>query len=425
VIGRAGAAAVALSTCVLLAAPATGFAAESGDPVPPPVRSAVPSGARPTPETAQMGPTQCSNTGTASAELTSDETVRMQLDRLHRIATGRGQRIGVIDTGVARHPGLAGRLLGGGDYLAGGDGLQDCDGHGTAVAGIIAAQPPPGSPAGMTGMAPDAEVLSVRQTSDALTVTDGRGSKVSPGTTTTLAKAIVLAVDQGATVINMSEAACVPAAQAGEVGDLMHAALDYAAGHDVVVVAAMGNAAGRTCVGQDLVSMPAWFDDDVLAVGAADAFDAAAAFSFRAPYVDVAAPGTAIDSLAPGGGYTAEAVNGTSFAAPWVAGLAALLRERFPQLSARQIVDRIVATARRPAQGRDTALGYGVIDPMAALTSAPLILSAGEEETRPAATLPGTTPLPDQPAPGVPYDVVVLGLLVLASTVVALRLRRP
>lgn len=424
-IARAGTAVVALSTCVLLGAPSAGFAAEQGDPVPPPVRSAVPSGVRPTPETAQLGPTQCSNPAKGRAEPSTDEADRMQLDRLHRIATGRGQRVAVIDTGVARHPGLTGRLLGGGDYLAGGDGLQDCDGHGTAVAGIIAAQPPPGSPTGMTGMAPDAEVLSVRQTSDALTITDGQGAKVSPGTTTTLAKAIVLAVDQGATVINMSEAACVPAAQAGEVGDLMHAALDYAAGHDVVVVAAMGNAAGRTCVGQGLISMPAWFDDEVLAVGAADAFDAAAPFSFRAPYVDVAAPGTGIESLAPGGGYTSEAVNGTSFAAPWVAGLAALLRQRFPQLSARQVVDRIVATALRPTQGRDTALGYGVIDPIAALTSAPLLLAAGEGETRPAATLPGTTPLPDQPAPGVPYDVVALGLLVVVGAIAALRLRRP
>ncbi|MGI5127414.1 type VII secretion-associated serine protease mycosin [Pseudonocardia sp. CA-107938] len=421
---RPALAAAVLAVCVLLAAPGTAVAAEGDDPVPPPARSAVPSGARPTPENAQLGPTRCSTPGKASAELPATETDRMHLDRLHRIATGRGQRVAVIDTGVASHPGLAGRLVGGGDYLAGGDGLQDCDGHGTAVAGIIAARPPAGS-TGMTGIAPEAEVLSVRQTSDALTVTDGHGAKVSPGTTTTLAKAIVLAVDQGATVINMSEAACVPAEQAGDVGDLMHAALDYAIARDVVVVAAMGNAAGRTCTGKGLVSMPAWFDDEVLAVGAADAFDAPAAFSFRASYVDVAAPGTDLHSLAPGGGYTSEAVNGTSFAAPWVAGLAALLRERFPQLTARQVVDRIVATAHRPGDGRDAALGYGVIDPVAALTSAPLILAAAHEETRPAATLSGTTPLPAQPAPGVPYDLLVLGLLVLAAGIVALRLRRP
>ncbi|MDN5860885.1 MAG: type VII secretion-associated serine protease mycosin, partial [Pseudonocardia sp.] len=382
-------------------------------------------GARPTPQTSQLGPTRCGPTGAATAAFALDVGERMHLARLHRFATGKGQRIAVIDTGVSRHPSLAGRLVGGGDYLSGGSGLDDCDGHGTAVAGIIAARPPPGAP-GMTGMAPDAEVLSVRQSSNTLTITDRHGAQVSPGNTTTLAMSIVLAVEQGATVINVSEAACVGAADAPGVGDLMHAALDYAAERDVVVVAAAGNVATDVCAGRDVVSLPGWFDEDVVAVGATDQFDKPATFSFRAPYVDVAAPGSGLHSLAPGGGYTTKALNGTSFSAPWVAGLAALIRERFPQLTARQVVERIKATARRPPTGRNAAVGHGVIDPVAALTTPPRALAANDEQVpRPAATLPGTTPLPVQPAQRVPYDLVAVGVLVLVSAVAAVRLRRP
>ncbi|SHL00918.1 membrane-anchored mycosin MYCP [Pseudonocardia thermophila] len=403
---RSGISAAALVVCLLALAAPPAVAAEDRPPVPPPVRSAPPSGARPTPETAQLGPVVCGAPEPAGAELLRSEAARMRLAELHRIATGRGQRVAVIDTGVAPHAGLAGRLIGGGDYLAGGDGLQDCDGHGTAVAGIIAAKPPPGT-TGMVGVAPDAEVLSVRQTSDAVTITDALGAEVSPGTTTTLAKAIVLAVDQGATVINMSEAACVPAERAGAVGELVHAALDYAVARDVVVVAAMGNAAGRACTGEGLVSMPAWFDDEVLAVGAVDAFDAPAGFSFRAPYVDVAAPGTELYSLSPSGGYTASPVNGTSFAAPWVAGLAAVLRERYPQLSARQVTERIVVTARRAPHGRDQAVGFGVVDPLAAVTAEPF---SGEESV---ATLAGTGDEVTAPAGAVPVDLLGIGVLVV------------
>ena len=68
---------------------------------------------------------------------------RLRLPAAHAVATGRGQRIAVIDTGVAPHPRLAGRLTGLGDMLTGGDGLDDCDGHGTAVAGLIGAAPDP------------------------------------------------------------------------------------------------------------------------------------------------------------------------------------------------------------------------------------------------------------------------------------------
>ena len=76
--------------------------------------------------------------------------------------------------------------------------------------------------------------------------------------------------------------------------------------------------------------------------------------------------------------------------------------------------------------GRNVTVGHGVIDPVAALTSSPMVLALNDgEETRPAATLPGTTPLPEQPAPGLPYDVVALGVLVLLGAAAAVRLRKP
>jgi membrane-anchored mycosin MYCP len=129
--------------------------------------------------------------------------------------------------------------------------------------------------------------------------------------------------------------------------------------------------------------------------------DGPAAFTVPGTWVDVAPPGSGLRSLAVDGGTTGTDIDGTSFAAPWVAGLAALLRERFPKLTATQIVDRILATARRPTGTRSTLqLGRGVIDPIAALTTVPDVLTP---ETRPAASaaFPGTpthpTPAPSDP----------------------------
>jgi membrane-anchored mycosin MYCP len=145
--------------------------------------------------------------------------------------------------------------------------------------------------------------------------------------------------------------------------------------------------------------------------------------------VDLAAPGTGLRSLAVGGG-TTGGLDGTSFAAPWVAGLAALVRERFPELTAAEVVDRILATARRtPADGG--ALGRGVVDPVAALTALPARLTPDPEALTNAAALvanlPGTQPTPDQnPAPDRPLDLLAAAALLTAAGVsVAVLRRRP
>ncbi|HEV7788988.1 MAG TPA: type VII secretion-associated serine protease mycosin [Pseudonocardia sp.] len=311
------------------------------------------------------------------------------LPELWSTSRGRAVRIAVIDTGVARHPLLAGRLIAGGDYVAGGDGLSDCDGHGTAVAGIAAASADPGS--GFAGVAPAAEVISIRQSSPSFSVPGQGDTRQAAGNLNTLAAAIVHAVDLGAGVINISEVSCAPPNAPGSAE--LQVAIHSAVLRNVVVVAAAGNAGPRAGPGHDgacpdqprsdTVAYPGWFDDDVLTVAAVAPNGLASQFSYPGPWVDVAAPGERLMSLSPGGpGVTDQLslidttapIQGTSFAAPAVAGLAALIRARFPRLTARQVMDRITATAAQHASGRSDTVGFGVVDPVAALTRSPAVL---------------------------------------------------
>lgn len=391
------------------APPPVAVAAVGDDPAsvaslqPPPLRAAAPSGARPGPAPGLRAPDQCAPPPADTAPDPADPVAaRLQLTAVHRLATGAGQVVAVIDTGVAPHPRLGSRLRGGGDYLTGGTGLADCDGHGTAVAGIVAASAGGRDDGGVEGMAPDAQVLAIRQSSPSFSVPGPDGTSRTAGDVRTLAEAIVLAVRSRATVINISEAVCLRADRAAVEGAQVQAALRLAARSDVVVVAAAGNAGVGSCAtaGQepaDQVAIPGWYGRDILTVGAVGPDDAPAGFTVPGPWVDVAAPGSGLRSLAVGGGTTASDLDGTSFAAPWVAGLAALVRERFPQLTAAQVVDRIVATARRPAGGRSALqVGRGVIDPTAALTAVPDV-SAPDPPEAATAPLPGTTARPGPP----------------------------
>lgn len=402
-----------------------------GPPGPPPLRVAPPSGTRPGPTSGLRVPEACTPAAPDSDPSPAAAAVeRLQLDAAHRIATGAGQVVAVIDTGVSPQPRLGSRLLGGGDYLTGGDGRTDCDGHGTAVAGIIAASDRGRDGGGVTGIAPEAQVLAIRQSSPSFQVPDGDGGVRAAGDVRTLAEAVVLAVRAGANVINISEAVCLPADQAGTQGAAVQAALRLAARSDVVVVAAAGNTGVGSCApaGQepaDQVVLPGWYGDDVLTVGAVGPDDAPAPFTVPGPWVDVAAPGTDLRSLAVGRGTTAADVVGTSFAAPWVSGLAALLRERFPALSAAQVVDRILATARRPAGGRSPLLGRGTIDPVAALTAVPDVLPA--DSAAPAATAPlaATAAPPTSTAPELPLGPGVAALVLAYAAAAWLLRRRP
>jgi len=125
------------------------------------------------------------------------------------------------------------------------------------------------------------------------------------------------------------------------------------------------------------IASPAWFDDYVLTVGAVTTSAAPADFSLRGPWVSVAAPGERVTSLNPYGPGLINAqlsqeglvpLNGTSFAAPFVSGVVALVRSRFPELTAGQVMDLVERTARTPGAGPNQATGYGIVDPVAALT---------------------------------------------------------
>lgn len=318
---------------------------------------------------------------------------RLRIREAQQFATGQGQTIAVIDSGVNVHPRLSGRVDDGGDYILGDSGASDCEGHGTVVAGIIAAAPEPDS--GFVGVAPDARILSIRHGSNYYEAeiadpdSPGRTEAVIAGNTESMARAVVQAVLRGASVINISEAACFPVSEVvgGTIpDDDLQAAVAYAAQRDVVVVVAAANEADgcqqnpRGAVAT--ISSPGWFDDDVLTVAATNTQTGAhAPFSIRGPWVDVAAPGTGIVSLdAAGPGLTtmliapngaADTIQGTSFAAPYVAGVAALIRQRYPELTARQVMDRIERTAQDAAgiDGHNDEIGHGVVDPVAALTN--------------------------------------------------------
>jgi membrane-anchored mycosin MYCP len=343
--------------------------------------------------TRQTGPVQqqadCQQQAPGNVEAEPAGQRRLRIRQAQQFATGRGQRVAVIDSGVQQHPRLAGRLIDGGDYIENRSGLFDCDGHGTAVAGLIAAAPD--SASRFVGVAPNAEILSIRQASTSYSVplrqldTGQEIQSRGTGDTVSMAQAVMRAVQLGATVINISEAACFPAERDQVNAADLQAAVHHAVERNVVVVVAAANASD-TCKQNSpgvvtTISSPGWFDDDVLTVAATDDDGDAADFSIRGPWVDVAAPGTGAVSLSSAGpGLITELrdldgevrpLDGTSFATPYVAGLVALVRDRFSHLSARQVMRRIEQTAQHTAGpgGRSEELGYGMVDPISALTA--------------------------------------------------------
>lgn len=320
------------------------------------------------------------------------------LPRAWQLSRGAGQRVAVIDTGVSHHGRLPG-VVPGGDYVFNGDGTQDCDAHGTLVAGIIAAATASGSDG---GVAPDATVVSIRQSSAKFGLASDASSS-GVGDVDTMARAVRTAADLGASVINISTVACVPGASALD-DRALGAALAYAVDvKNVVIVAAAGNTGGAgQCPPQRAdatwqtatVSVsPAWYDDYVLTVGSVNVDGAQSAFTLAGPWVDVAAVGEGVTSLG------SAPLSGTSFAAPFVSGLAALIRARFPALTARQVMQRIESTAHHPAGGWNPFVGNGVVDILAAVSSdsAP----PGNTAAPPPAHVQLTSPQPRPPrAPG-------------------------
>ncbi|EKF25862.1 type VII secretion-associated serine protease mycosin [Mycolicibacterium hassiacum DSM 44199] len=319
----------------------------------------------------------------------------LKLAEARKFATGAGVTVAVIDTGINASPRVPAEP--GGDFVdPPANGMSDCDAHGTLVASIIAGRPAPTD--AFVGVAPDARILSLRQTSDFFQFVGARPNPNDPNTTQTagslrsLARAVVHAANLGAQVINISEAACYKVTRPiNETG--LGAAINYAVNvKGAVVVVAAGNT-GEDCTQNPppdpavptdprgwgevkTIVSPAWYSPMVLTVAAIGQNGQPLPSSMSGPWVGVAAPGADLVAL----GYDGNPVNamrgddglipvaGTSYATAFVSGLAALLKQRFPELTPAQIINRITATARHPGGGVDNYVGAGVIDPVAALT---------------------------------------------------------
>lgn len=497
----------------------------------------------------------------------------LNLQEAWQFGRGAGQKVAVIDTGVTPHPRFP-HLIPGGDYIMSGDGLSDCDAHGTIVASMIGAapangagvppaaprkpvtipttEPPPkapppqtvtlsplpqtvtmvppppqdqsppgpfgapppppaapapggpapgppqggqapagnygtgtvtipgysggghvvnvdnprpldppppappppappkGGPDAFSGIAPDVDIIAIRQTSQAFGLKDAYTGDEDPQTSAkidnvqTMARAIVHAANMGASVINISDVTCMSARNVIDQRSL-GAAVRYAAvDKNVVIVAAAGDTSKKDCKQNPphdplqpndprnwnsvtTVVTPSWFSDYVLTVGAVDeegrplsqGNQGQASTSVAGPWVGIAAPGTDVVGLSPrddglinaidGPDNTLLVPSGTSFSAAIVSGVAALVRAKFPQLSAYQVINRLTRTARAPARGVDNQVGHGVVDPVAALT---WDVPDGPVKPPQQLSAPLTVPKPAPQRDMVPVWVAAAGLFV-------------
>ncbi|MET7689649.1 type VII secretion-associated serine protease mycosin [Streptomyces sp. NPDC005483] len=284
---------------------------------------------------------------------------RVVLDQLWQDTKGKGVKVAVIDTGVdtvnAQLKG--GAVANGTDFLhKGGNGKNDSEvGHGTKVAGIIAARKLEGT--GFIGLAPEATIIPIRQNDD-------KGS----GNVRTMIQAIMWAADHGARIINISQDTA--SKMDPTVDTAFRSAIKYAQEKNILIVAAAGNDGAD---GKVQETYPASYPG-VLAVAASDRNNARAPFSQSGPFVGVAAPGIDMVSTVPTGGNCVD--QGTSFAAPYVSGVAALIRAKHPEWSYKQVITQIEQTADRSKPGRDNFVGWGVIDPAAAVNDDTTVPSA-------------------------------------------------
>jgi type VII secretion-associated serine protease mycosin len=270
----------------------------------------------------------------------------LKAGEVRKITKGKGVTVGIVDTGVdGRQPDLTGNVLRGKDFIPPLDanGWDDTDGHGTAMAALIAGHGHgPGRRDGALGLAPEARVLP------AVTSLGEWGSGAST------AKAIRWAVDHGAKVINLSLH-----------GEGLDGAVNYALVHDVVVIAAAGN----TADGYDTVVEPASLPG-VVAVSGVGKDGKFSSTSAQGGDVALAAPAVHIMSAGSGKRGKYRSATGTSDATALVSAAAALVRARYPDLNAASVIERLIATADdKGPEGRDNQYGFGVVDPLKALTA--------------------------------------------------------
>ncbi|UOE43941.1 S8 family serine peptidase [Agromyces larvae] len=279
-------------------------------------------------------------------------------------ATGADVLVAVVDSGIdAGNAHLASRVVGGIDLVGDGersDGLTDLDGHGTAIAGIIAAAEVTGS--GVRGLAPEAGLLSVRvfRGRDDASIEAGFGPSAER-----LAAGIRFASDRGADIVNVS-LSDVPDS------DVLRDAVEYAHANGSLVVASAGN---RTTSASDADGprYPAAYPG-ALAVAASDALGQPTEASVHGPHVELAAPGQDVLTTATGAGDCLYATDtpSSSFATAYASGAAALVAGAHPAEGPDGWKYRLLASATRsdPDQRTDE-LGWGLVQPYDALTMIP------------------------------------------------------
>jgi type VII secretion-associated serine protease mycosin len=278
-----------------------------------------------------------------------------------RQSNGDGVTVAVVDSGVdARHPDLVGQVLPGIDLVDGdGDGRRDPVGHGTTVASLIAGD---NDKNGVVGIAPNAKILPVR-------VLDRQNRYEDAAV---VARGIQWAVDHGADVINLSLGGMA-------YSEALAQAVTYAANNDVVIVACTGNV--TQTVGDREIWYPARQAGVVAVTGLRDPVPNAGWFdrnsvvsedplwsgSLTGSSTVLSAPAVNLLGARPEGYWR---VQGTSFAAPLVAGAAALVRAKYRGMNAANVINRLIRTANDlGAPGRDDRYGYGEVNPLAALTA--------------------------------------------------------
>ena len=255
---------------------------------------------------------------------------------------GKGARIAILDTGVQNnHPDLNGQVIAAKDFTGSGSGHDDRAGHGTHVAGVVAAID---NDTGVVGVAPECNLIIGKVLGD-----DGSGGDSG------IAAGIDWAIAQKAHVISMSLGSSSPS-------NRIHDAVKRAAAAGIVIIAAAGNEGPN----QGSVGYPGAFPECVC-VGAFDANGKIANFSSRGSQLDVAGPGVNVLSCIPGSKY--GRMSGTSMATPYVAGVAALVVgaclafSRPTPTSAEFKAMLKGASVDAGATGRDPAFGWGLIDP--------------------------------------------------------------
>lgn len=267
-----------------------------------------------------------------------------------RTTTGDSLLIGVLDTGAdANHPDLEGKVIDG-EFN---QDLNDEIGHGTAVSGIISANT--NNNQGIAGVTWNAKILSLK-------VTDDNGvARVS-----TVVSALNKAYDKGAMIVQIS-------LSTNQFSQTLKNAIKEAQDKNILIISSAGN------TGVKEPRYPAAFNG-VLGIGATDETKEVASYSTRGEHVSLVAPGNLIYTTSPNSKY--ESVSGTSFAAPQVAGAAALVWSIAPVLTNTEIRDLLINSAEdKGVPGKDDEYGYGILNTEKAVELAKAKLNASTQNT--------------------------------------------